>query len=376
MKDDAHVDAPGSPSAIDCLRHRYADREAAIAALPRPLAGVTSNTVPWELLEAAGYAPVVLSPPPGPTPTADACMEDVFDARIRGIFDRLLTGAWPGMDLVVIPRTSEQEHKLFLYLKEVVRHDDTRTLPRAILYNLLHAQSPEAREYGLDRTHALIGELPGFDPTRLPDAIARGNAARAVIRRLQSLRETRLTGAEALPLIGASYFMDRGEFAQLASAAADEIGSRAPLDAPHVIVKGTPLDHPHLHAAIETHGLIVSAEDDWWGARAAGSDIVVSGDPIVAVFEKYYLDAPSPRVFPPAAADAWFHDQLSRANGVVFYLPPEDDVLGWDYPRWRSELERRGLPHVLIREDAAAGDVSAACHDALERFARAVRERR
>lgn len=364
------------PSAFDRLRDRYGDRETAIAALTRPVAGVTSNTVPLELLEASGYAPVVLSPPPGPTPDADACMEDVFDARIRGIFDRLLTGAWPGVDLVVIPRTSEQEHKLFLYVKEVIRQEGgRRRLPTTLLYNLLHARSPEAYAYGLDRTRALIRDLPTFDEARLGEAIARGNAARGAMRRLQSLRETHLAGAEALALIGASYFMDRGEYARLASEAADTIARRAPLGAPRVIVKGAPLDHPHLHAAIESHGVIVSAEDDWWGARAAGADIEAGGDPIVAIFEKHYLDAPSPRVFPPAIADAWFHDQLSRTNGVVFYLPPEDDVLGWDFPRWRGEVEQRGLPHVLIREDAAAGDVSGACHDALDTFARAVRER-
>ena len=142
-----------------------------------------------------------------------------------------------------------------------------------------------------------------------------------------------------------------------------------------MLVKGAPLGHPHLHAAVESHGLVVSAEDDWWGSRAAGGDIAADGDPVAAIFEKYFLDAPSPRVFPPAAADAWFLDALASVSGVVFSLPPEDDVCGWDYPRQRAELDRRGVPHVLIREDASAGPLSAACHDRIEVFARAVRER-
>ena len=83
-----------------------------------PVAGVTSNTVPWELLRAAGYFPLMLNPvplnpPPGPAPFADRFMEDgVFSSRIRGIFDGIASGAWPFLKLVVIPRTSEQEHKL------------------------------------------------------------------------------------------------------------------------------------------------------------------------------------------------------------------------------------------------------------------------
>ena len=54
----------------------------------------------------------------------------------------------------MIPRTSEQEHKLYLYLREVMRQGTERA-PEPILYNLLHARSPEAEAYGLERTHDL-----------------------------------------------------------------------------------------------------------------------------------------------------------------------------------------------------------------------------
>ena len=50
-----------------------------------PVAGLTSNTVPWELLRAAGFYPVMLNPPRRPAPLADRFMEDgVFGARILG----------------------------------------------------------------------------------------------------------------------------------------------------------------------------------------------------------------------------------------------------------------------------------------------------
>ena len=41
-----------------------------------PVAGITSNTVPWELLRAAGYFPVMLNPGRGPVPVAGEFMED------------------------------------------------------------------------------------------------------------------------------------------------------------------------------------------------------------------------------------------------------------------------------------------------------------
>ena len=80
------------------------------------IAGITSNTVPWEILRAAGYTPRLLEDQPAPTPHADYWMEDVFDRRIRVIFDRFCAGAWEDLALMVLPRTSEQEHKLYLYL--------------------------------------------------------------------------------------------------------------------------------------------------------------------------------------------------------------------------------------------------------------------
>ena len=56
-----------------------------------PLVGVTSNTVPWELLRAAGLHPVLLSPRRRHTPLADRYMEDVFSARMKAIFDFLIS---------------------------------------------------------------------------------------------------------------------------------------------------------------------------------------------------------------------------------------------------------------------------------------------
>jgi benzoyl-CoA reductase/2-hydroxyglutaryl-CoA dehydratase subunit BcrC/BadD/HgdB len=177
-----------------------------------------------------------------------------------------------------------------------------------------------------------------------------------------------------MALLGAWFFMERREYAALATRAAGEIARRPPLSGPRVLIKGTPLDHPALHAAIERHGAVVVAEDDWWGARSAGRD-VANGDPLAAIFRKYYLDAPGPRVFPPAVADAWFvRESLRDIDGVVYYLPPDDDVLGWDYPRHRRFLEGHGVPVTLVREDAH--HLSAAEHERLGEFVAGLSPRR
>ena len=91
-----------------------------------PIVGITSNTVPWELIAAAGMYPVVLRSDDGPTPFADEFLEpEVFQPRIRSIFDQIVSGRWP-LKAVIIPRTSEQEYKLFLYLREIARQYSDR----------------------------------------------------------------------------------------------------------------------------------------------------------------------------------------------------------------------------------------------------------
>lgn len=324
-----------------------------------PVIGVTSNTVPWELLRAAGFQPMLLSPHRLRTPLADRYMEDVFGARMKGILDFLISEDSAGLSAVVIPRTSEQEHKLYLYLRELMRQQLERS-PQPILYNLLHARSPEAEAYGLERTRALkitLERLAGqrIEPEALSAAIAEGNAARHAIRDLLQEREglaPRVRGSEALTLIGAWYFMDRTEYGRLAQEAICEIQTRPPLTGPRILIKGTPLDSADFCAAIESHGAIVVAEDDWWGSRAAGRDIDTTIDPVRAIFEKYYFDAPSPRVFPSQTADAWFLHKAAEVDGVIFYLPHEDDVLGWDCPRLCEFLDDRAIPHLMLRDES------------------------
>jgi len=333
-----------------------------------PAVGFTSNTVPWELIRAAGCFPVLIGPELGvldkPTPFADSLMEPVFDSRIRTIFNDILSGAWSFLRLLIIPRTSEPEHKLYLYLREVARRSLSDKQPPVYLYNLLHRRSPISRKYGIDRTEELMERLRQIGPINaksLSRAIQESNRARLAFRRLQNLRRgnaPRISGSEAYAIAGALYFMDRVEYTKLVDEVCREYKAAKPLRRPRLLIKGMPLHHVRLHQALEAQDAVVVAEDDWWGSRAADATIAPargSASVVKAIFENYYLHAPSPRVSPAAAADRWFQNAVRGVDGVVFYLPPDDDVYGWDYPRQRDFLHKRDIPSLLIREDASRG---------------------
>jgi hypothetical protein len=317
------------------------------------IAGITSNTVPWEILRAAGYAPVLLEEEAGPTPYADRWMEGVFDRRFRVIFDRLCSGAWNHLDNVVIPRTSEQEHKLYLYLREIARTQSAGAIPELYFFNLLHTRTRESYDYGLERTRQMVRDFD-VSEDELRDAIAESNRARAVVRDiLRVRREGRLEGSVALAWIRGFYSEDRGAFADRIPEHIQELHDAVAKDRPQILIKGAPLKDASLHCAIEEAGGYVVAEDDWRGSRAAGdTDVCVNKDPATAIFEKYFYDELSPRVHPIEHRDAWFRREIERehVDGVLFYLPVEDDVLGWDYPEHRAYLKSRSIPSIVIRE--------------------------
>jgi benzoyl-CoA reductase/2-hydroxyglutaryl-CoA dehydratase subunit BcrC/BadD/HgdB len=181
-----------------------------------------------------------------------------------------------------------------------------------------------------------------------------------------------MTGGESLALIGASHFIGSNEYAGLAEQAAERIKDHNPLAGKRLMITGASLNHRGLHLALEKHGAVVVAEDDWWGSRSAGGDIDDrSKNLIKSVFEKYYYDMPSPRLFPFELSDAWFQQTSTDGiDGVVFYLPPEECVAGWDYPRRRSYLDEHGIPHLLVRDDAKS--ISEESHGRIEEFVRSI----
>lgn len=314
------------------------------------IAGITSNTVPWEILRAAGFAPRLLESVPGPTPYADRYMEPVFDPRYRAIFDRLCSGEWSDLSMVVISRASEQEHKLYLYLREVAREGVTSSIPKLYLYNLLHTRTPESYDYGLERTRQMVRDF-GVSDGALVEAIEESNRARAALREIQRKRDDGcLEGSAAMEWISGFYSGSRAEFARdvlarLSRPLPAVIGKR-----PRVLIKGVSIEDARLHRIVEQAGGYAIAEDDWRGSRAGGTDVRTDIDPVTAVFEKYFYDEVSPRVQPASDRDEWFHTKVtSGVDAVLFYIPLEDDVAGWDYPRQAAWLQERTIPSMVIR---------------------------
>ena len=123
---------------------------------------------------------------------------------------------------------------------------------------------------------------------------------------------------------------------------------------PRILIKGSPLDSPDFCAAIEAHGAIVVAEDDWWGSRAAGRDIDATIDPMRAIFEKYYFDAPSPRVFPcrncRRLVSIARHPRWTASSSICRTRTTSSVGIIRACARF---LDERAIPHLMLRDESS-----------------------
>lgn len=349
------------------LQAAYDDRLALAArarAAGRRVVGYVGNTVPVELILAAGAVPLRIAPVAGDASAADAHVEAFSDRDLRLTFAAFCSGALDALDLLVIPRSSETQHKLYLSLREARRTGITSHGPALWLYDILHTQRESSRAYGLARTHDLAQRLAAVTgiapaPAAIADAAAQTNALRRELLRLQQRRAERaISGREVLVATGAVRFMapEAGAAALRAWLAADV---HAACQGPRLLVTGCALDHAALHAQVECAGGRIVAENDEWGSRAAEPLIATDAPPLEAVFDHHWRDVPCLRRHPAPAVDAWLAGWLDRGriDGVLFHLPPPDDLHGWRLPAQRDAAIAAGLPRHVVRHDARDGSV-------------------
>ncbi len=353
--------------ALVLLRHAYTERleiaRQAHASGGRVI-GVVGNTIPRELILASGAQPVLVTADLSrPTPHADVFMEAIIPPEIRALFESAASGELAFLELLVLSRPYAH---LYYYLKEAYRLGHGTRFPSITMFDLMQSQREAVRAYNWGRFQALIAALERvtgqeITESRLREAIACTNTVRALQRRLLELRwQGAVSGVDALTAIGAAYFVQPNAYiaaleAYLAQFPLEPGKSRGPM---LLVVTSEPLSHTRLHQAIESTGAIVVAEDDWWGSRAPGADVPFAGSAREAIFQKYWLDTASHGVYPASAREAWLREHALRpdVDGVVFYLPPSDHQLGWDYPRLRQWLAEHRKPSFLIREDATQPD--------------------
>lgn len=349
---------------LDSLQQLMAAYESRLAPVPdeidgRPVVVHTGADVPRELLLAAGFVPFRLTGRPGFTGPADEYCGPGIDRVAVSRLARLLEGEAADAAGLVLSADDEGSVRLFLYLRELQRVAPRPGVPPLTFLDLVHLNQRTSAVYNRGRLDALVEELGEWAGRPVSDddlraAAAEQDRARALVRAVgERLRGgssgPRLTGAEALAVIGAGFVMAPDRW----SAAVADL-----LDAPdlpvhegaRVFLTGCDHDSPAAYDAIEQFGAVVVGEDHSWGALAGEGPVGPGDDVRSAIVRSRSLDAPA-SAGASAAVRADQTARMARACGadlVVAWTRPFDDAPPWDVPVQRAALAEAGLPLVAV----------------------------
>jgi 2-hydroxyglutaryl-CoA dehydratase D-component len=314
-------------SALAELRAAYADRNAAAAAWRAgggTVVGYVGLDVPRELIEAAGCFALRLAPVEGVDPAeADRVLGRGVDEAHRRVLAGLLAGAYP-IDRLVVCHDSDHSVRLYTTARAL-------ELPGIELWflDLLHEARATTDAYDRARLVELADWLGARD---LPAAIAVANRARALGDRLAGLRRAgRVSGADALALLGAGTALPGERYAALLEQALEELPGPE-IAATSVLLLGSGHERADVYAAIDVLGGCVVGETHAWGETLLAGRVDETGDPLDALVRHY---RPRPRALPPAA------------DVQLAWLRRGDETWAWALP---GERRRLGRPIVTLRD--------------------------
>lgn len=273
--------------------------------------------IPVELVLAAGCRPRLLTARAQDFTRDCAPMEQEHDAEIRSLFVQATDGGFADCDLVVIASTGDGYRYLFQYLREMQRTGRGGMIPPLYLYDFLFADTAPVRAYHASVVDALVARLSAVSGVVVDDAAL--NAAIVV-------------------------------------ADASRVAPSEPASGPRIaLMSSVALYHDRLHRSVEQAGACVVAQDD----PGQGTLPPLGSGNRAALAEHYRRHIVSPRQ-PTAQREQAFRAILAgKPDGIIFYLPPEDQFYGWSYPALAEAAQQAGVATLLLREDVLAPDNTA-----------------
>jgi bzd-type benzoyl-CoA reductase N subunit len=346
--------------ALETMKRLYRDRYAFARDWKRnggKVVGYHYTSVPEEVIAAAGMLPVMVTGNPSMgTEAGDKYMEDYFCPFVRSVHNLYVTGEYEFLDLSIFPQTNDSIKRCYYYLwTEKAKFPDLNAkIPPLGIFDSLHTRKYIATRYVQGRVEALrqlIGQLAGKDISRndLLEAIEVYNENRRLLKKVAELRRAdppRITGVEALQIIGSGFFIPKKEHNRLLEAflaGADKLPER---EGTRVFVSGTIMDNTQFYELIESCGTVVVGEDVCTGNRYSDNLVDTSADPVDALADRYHTKSHEGRMSPISTLVDYIVKgaQECKAQGAIFNYLRWDDSHGWNYPSQRNGLSAIGIP--------------------------------
>jgi benzoyl-CoA reductase/2-hydroxyglutaryl-CoA dehydratase subunit BcrC/BadD/HgdB len=342
------------------------------------VAGYFCDAMPRELIRAAGLFPYrVTGDGNGARVQAPALVDPfmqqpvVTPGFVWSSIEQLLDGRLSFLDYLIIPNGRKSIYAIFRYLETIRRAGLPVAVPRLHYLDKSLTGSPDSAAFDRRSLGTLRDQLETWsgtelDPGELARVVAAANEQRTLLAQLIRARaeaQPRVTGSEALAIIGSSQFMDYDEHLAALRSFLGGLGQR-PARPPgvRVFLAGSPVDRPRLYGLIEDAGGNVVAEDHCWGARIADGMVAGHGDPYDALADRYVRGSfCSLRVPMAATVSGCAHRaELARPDAAICWVQSGDPARSWEAPEEVRAIRERGIPCLLLGgQDYGLGDAEA-----------------
>jgi benzoyl-CoA reductase/2-hydroxyglutaryl-CoA dehydratase subunit BcrC/BadD/HgdB len=323
--------------------------------------GYISDDVPDEMVLAAGFFPFRMSgDPANGTEEADKYTEYFLDPSVRSILNMLLTGKYDFLDYIIIPHHSDATVKLYHQLWWIHRVNPTTVFPPVYLFDVLHTPFLTSALYVRNRLFDLKKQLEEWSGKEisneaLSQAIVIGNKNKALLQKVAELRiaaKPRISGLEALQIIGTSAFMLKEEHNKLLTQFLDGAQALPERGGARLFIEGSDLDNLQFYEIVESCNGVIIAENSNWGNRYFDNPVDESFDPMEALADRYHARPSRLRTQSSDQRVNYCVQNTVKANaqGAIFYLLEWDPALAWDQPDQKKALDEKSIPSLCFSD--------------------------
>ena len=361
--------ATSEPSALERLGEQYRrpDRAArAWKANGGKVVGYLCDNVPAELIEAAGFLPVrVGGDPAGSVEAVRRYVDGLFQPTRRvgfaeSMLSRLLDGTYEYLDYLIVPHNRHAVQAIYQELLRAGAAFPELKLPELYLLDRSWLPFYSSEVFNGDRLLDLHRTLEVWSGQRITDtalseAMAASNEHRDLLGLATTLRAAdppRLSGVDALHVVGSSMTMPRAEHAALLRALLAEADALPARDGLRVFVGGSPHDNPSFYEIVESCGATVIAEDHCWGSRAGDWTIRPDLPPLQALASRFHQQPACSIAFPmQVTVDRCIRRAaLARVDAAIFFVLEHETAQVWETPDEIGALAERGIPSLHLSE--------------------------
>lgn len=345
---------PQLRSPLQLARDRYLAGDRAVA--EANLVAVVGASVPIEVILAGGFIPVRISGRGGTTPLAHRYGLHELDIASRIAFERLATEKQQfAFGLIGSDRAAHSV--VFQTLREIQRVEPLAGVVPFSFIDVLNLPNRTTARYNrgqLLRMIELVSDSSGakVDYDRLRDGIASVNLTRSMLAGVMSRRRerpARLSGTEALSLVGAGLISPVREFQTWLSDLLEVIASLPEKTGARVYLTGSAHDDSSVYELIESCDCVVVGEDHPLGEDAFGAPVSLDGDLIENLVAHYqFANLPAKRLSSERAQYTISAAQRAGADVVVSYAAQGDQAVPWDTPALRAAAQAADLAMITL----------------------------